>query len=1176
MANATYTFTQADGTWDYAADSWVKTSNDPVNNITSNALQYASDRAAYAWTSFTPTDADYGAECDFTVAATGHGSVRLGVGVVLNEVTPAATILGYFVRYNSSEIQLARRLGQYSETTIATFSVAASTSGKLGIKRVVNAGDVTLSVYFNDTLLEATPGDGYSFVDTDASRVTDVGRVGLYNGFANSGTIDNVYVDDAYDPAPANDDDPDPLTFNSKTDVPISTLQTSDPSTITGINVLTAFTVANGEAEINSSGSWVTSGNVSNNDSIKLRHTSSGSNSTAVVTTITFTVSGDTATFTSTTVASGGGGFEEPLYDVFVGSGELIETTASESGHYWTKKAGSLDLSIYQDGAQVSGTGRTIWHSVDNAGNPYLPASTDYKISVIYKLGVYSHSYLHTGIYVGVDNDYSGYYVRWNNGNWELIKQTDEYNNSVLDTIAAAGGSATDPATQDVTVTIGRAGNDVYLTVGGTTVTVTDTTWLSGGTIAVLSNYPNISGDSYLKSISATLEGQPQIVSVTEVREGESVTVTGIDFGTAGTLEIGGVVCSQTSYSDTSITATAPSTVIGYGSQTLKVTRTDTSAFGTLNIDYHPPTGWAYVALGADYADLPNRSLFYQVVAYNFLVTGDLIKYETAGNPSGTVSLDTNGAATIIGAPSSGNVAFDVAVLDASNSYQRQAIETVTLSESANTAPIFTGTIPTQTATSGAAFSFDFSSYFSDADGDTLTYTATGLQDGLSIVNSTITGTSTAAASNNTVQITAFDGRGGSVQSNSFTLQLNDGIGPVISNYANIEAVAAFTGEELTASSQTVIDAINGISGFDETDGAVSVTVTGLPATMTIAGSPYAFTATATDAATNQTQETGSLAIVLDSTPPVFDAFTTPQTITLNPGETELSKDDARVTAILDAITATDDYGTVNIVNDAPDVLAVSGSPYVINLFAIDQANNTASSAITLNIEADGVNNAPAFTSSSVLSVTQGQTVTHIVTATDADDNALTFSESGAWPAWANLVGDVITLTPDNTVAIQDYTITVNVTDGTANVTQQITISVASATFDAPLNRTAVWAATKLPILIVGDTFCQLPTLNHGLNSAPFDFSAATNVKVAVVNKSHTESLTSTVTLTGNEGGADWANGVLSLYIDDSVTAEMSGAVVSDELAKIEIQVTINNSIYTWHAPVLIRPGYIS
>ncbi len=180
MANATYTFTQPDGVWDYVTDGWVKTSNDPVNNIVSNALSFAADRAAYSWTSFTPTDADYGAECDFTVAATGHGSIRLGVGVVLDEVTPSTSILGYFVRYNNSEIQLFRRLGQYSEAQIATFSVSAITSGKLAIKRVVNAGDVTLSVYLDDVIQEVTPGDGYSFVDTDASRVTNVGRVGVY------------------------------------------------------------------------------------------------------------------------------------------------------------------------------------------------------------------------------------------------------------------------------------------------------------------------------------------------------------------------------------------------------------------------------------------------------------------------------------------------------------------------------------------------------------------------------------------------------------------------------------------------------------------------------------------------------------------------------------------------------------------------------------------------------------------------------------------------------------------------------------------------------------------------------------------------------------------------------------------------------------------------------------
>lgn len=1178
MANATYTFTQSDGDWDYATGGWAKTSHGTtIPTITSGKLtDSGSSDSVFVWTSFTPVDADYGAECVFTVTASYHSSIYMGIGVVIDEVTPASLMSGYFIRYSDGNIELSRRLDRYTATTVVSLPVTANTGGKIAVKRVVNAGDVTLSVYFNDTLLETTPGDGYSFVDTDANRLTSVGRVGVYNGSANSGTLDNVYVDDVYDPAPANDDDPDPLTFNSKTDVPTSTLQTSDPSNVTGINVLTAFTVANGEAEINSSGSWVTSGSVSNNDSIKLRHTSSASNSTPTVTTLTFTVSGDTATFTSTTVAANGGGFVEPLYDVFVGSGELIETTTSESGHYWAKKAGSIDVFVHPDGADVDGNGQAIWHSVDSLNNFYIPASTDYKIRFTQNVVQYYYSTLQVGIYVGVDNDFSGYYAHWNNGEWRLTKTTDQYTDTVLDTIAAIQGSDGDPSTQDVEVVLGRTGNDVYLTVDGVTVTVTDTTWLSGGTVGVFVDYANASGSSYLKSISTTLEGQPEITSVTAVREGESFTIAVADSGTAGTVEIGGVVCAQTSYSDTSITVTAPSDTIGYGVQSLKITRTDTGAFSSQNVDYLPPTGFDYVTLDTAYADLSNRSVIYQNATYNDVVSGDQIKYEVAANPSGTVSLDAEATVTVTGAPASGDVDFDLVVLDASSSYARGVTETVTLTESANTAPVFTGTVGTQLATSGSVYSFDFSSYFSDADGDALTYQATGLPSEYSVVGSTITGTFTEATNSYTVTITALDGRGGSASSNAFTLQIDDGIAPVISGHESIQAVAAFTGEALAVADSSVQAALSGVTATDETDGSVSVNITGLSDGMTIAGSPYAFTATATDVAGNVTNETGSLTIVLDSTAPVFDAFTTPQTLTLNTGETDIQSDDARVTAIFNTVTATDDYGTVSIINDAPETMAAANSPYVINFFAIDQANNTASTSLTLNIELDGVNNAPVFTSSNAIAVTQGQTVTHTLTATDADGDAITFGESGAWPYWAHLVGDTITLNPDNTVVVQDYVITANVTDGVVNVTQQITITLAPATFDAPIKRVVDWDTDGVPVLVIGDDFWHLATLQQGLNSTAFNFSNATSVKAAVVSHDHSEAYTAATVITASVAGSDWDGGVLSLLMPSSTTDDMANVVTKDTMAKVEIELTMGGNTYTWFAPVLVRPGYIN
>jgi hypothetical protein len=93
---------------------------------------------------------------------------------------------------------------------------------------------------------------------------------------------------------------PDPFTIAPKTGVAQSTLTTSDPVTITGINGPVAVTVLVGEWDKNSAGAWTTSaGSVVNNDTVRVRHTSSANVNESVNSTLT--VGGVQAVFTSTT-----------------------------------------------------------------------------------------------------------------------------------------------------------------------------------------------------------------------------------------------------------------------------------------------------------------------------------------------------------------------------------------------------------------------------------------------------------------------------------------------------------------------------------------------------------------------------------------------------------------------------------------------------------------------------------------------------------------------------------------------------------------------------------------------------------------------------------------------------------------------------------------------------------
>lgn len=97
------------------------------------------------------------------------------------------------------------------------------------------------------------------------------------------------------------DSTPNAFTFTDQTGVALSTLITSAPITVTGIDTAATITVTGGAYDINSSGTFVTTaGTVSSGNTVRAQHTSSGSESTAVNTVVT--IGGVSDTFTSTTV----------------------------------------------------------------------------------------------------------------------------------------------------------------------------------------------------------------------------------------------------------------------------------------------------------------------------------------------------------------------------------------------------------------------------------------------------------------------------------------------------------------------------------------------------------------------------------------------------------------------------------------------------------------------------------------------------------------------------------------------------------------------------------------------------------------------------------------------------------------------------------------------------------
>lgn len=99
------------------------------------------------------------------------------------------------------------------------------------------------------------------------------------------------------------DTTPDQFTFADRFNVATSTQITSDPITVAGIDAAATITITGGTYDINGSGSFTSSsGTVNNGDTVRARHTSSASASTATNTVVT--IGGVSDTFTSTTAGA--------------------------------------------------------------------------------------------------------------------------------------------------------------------------------------------------------------------------------------------------------------------------------------------------------------------------------------------------------------------------------------------------------------------------------------------------------------------------------------------------------------------------------------------------------------------------------------------------------------------------------------------------------------------------------------------------------------------------------------------------------------------------------------------------------------------------------------------------------------------------------------------------------
>lgn len=117
------------------------------------------------------------------------------------------------------------------------------------------------------------------------------------------GGVSDTFTSTTEAAAPGEDTTPNAFTFTDQTDVALSSVITSAAITVAGIDAPSTISVSGGTYDINGSGTFVsTPGTVEVGDTVRARHTSSSSYSTATNTVVT--IGGVSDTFTSTTEES--------------------------------------------------------------------------------------------------------------------------------------------------------------------------------------------------------------------------------------------------------------------------------------------------------------------------------------------------------------------------------------------------------------------------------------------------------------------------------------------------------------------------------------------------------------------------------------------------------------------------------------------------------------------------------------------------------------------------------------------------------------------------------------------------------------------------------------------------------------------------------------------------------
>ena len=604
-----------------------------------------------------------------------------------------------------------------------------------------------------------------------------------------------------------------------------------------------------------------------------------------------------------------------------------------------------------------------------------------------------------------------------------------------------------DPDGDELTYTVESSDADVLTaSVSGSSLTATA---VAAGTATVTVTAADPDGLTATQSVEVTVEAANQApeavgaIPPQAMTAGDEVTVDVSPFFSdpdgdelTYTAESSDAAVLTVSVSGSSLTVTA----VAAGTATVTVTAADPDGLtATQSVEVTvEAANQAPEAVGAipPQAMTAGDEMTVDVTPFFSDPDGDELTYTAESSDAAVLTVSVSGSSLTVTAVSAGTATVTVTAADPDGLTATQSVE-VTV-EAANQAPEAVGAIPPQAMTAGDEMTVDVTPFFSDPDGDELTYTAESSDAAVltaSVSGSSLTVTAVSAGTA-TVTVTAADPGGlTATQSAEVTVEA--------ANRAP-EAVGTIPSQSLTEGDEVVVDVS---SFFSDPDGdeltyaaessdaaVVAVSLSGSSLTVTAAAVGTA-TVTVTAADPEGLTATQSAAVAVGQANQAPEALGTIPAQTMTEGDavtldvSPFFSDPEGEELTYTAESSDADAVTAGMEGSSLTVTAVAVGTATVTVTAADPEGLTATQSAEVTVEAP--NQAPeAVGAIPARAMTAGDEVTLDVSSffSDPDGDELTYTaeSSDAAVVAASVEGSSLTVTA---VAAGTATVTVTAAD---------------------------------------------------------------------------------------------------------------------------------------------------